>query len=299
MTDTAANSHETALAEEKEFDHLIKLLDDEDENIYSSVKDRFISHGFLSSNFLLKYLNDENNIIKRRANEIVSIINFEDIAEKFKALEIKKENDILEEGIFLISSYGYPGVNMNDYKRKLDRMVLDIESGLIKNNDSIDLTKPLEILNTINNYLFYEKGYKGNAENYYDEDNSYLNTVIDTRLGNPISLCIIYILISRRLHIPVSGINLPGHFILKYSGRNEEFFIDPFNKGVIISMKEAQEFVKKIGMSKDNFENIPYLKETSDKEIILRVLRNLAEIFSRKNDTVKSGQLERLMLCLA
>ncbi|MEO8209691.1 MAG: transglutaminase-like domain-containing protein [bacterium] len=299
MIDTKEVTLEKSVIGNNEFDYLIRLLDDEDENIYSSIKDRFILYGDNSSEFLKKYLNDENTILKKRANEIISIINFENIEDKFRALSLNNNIDFLEEGIFLIASYGYPAVNINDYKCELDKMVADIEAQQIETVGRLNRANPLGILNTINNYLFFEKKFIGNTDNYFEEDNSYINKVMDSKLGIPISLCIIYILISRRLSLPVYGINLPGHFILKYSDGYEEFFIDPFNKGVIISIKEAEEFVKKIGMSKDDFDNIPYLKKTNDKEIILRVLRNLVEIFKKKSDIIKSEQLEKLMLTLA
>ena len=118
---------------------------------------------------------------------------------------------------------------------------------------------------------------------------------METKLGIPISLSVIYLLITKRLKLPVSGISLPGHFILKYSDADEEFFIDPFNKGVIISIKEAEEFIKNIGMTKNDFDNIPYLKKSTDKEIILRMIRNLVEIYKKKSDIMKSDQLEKLM----
>lgn len=276
-----------------EFSHLIKLLDDEDENIYSSIKERFLSHGNDSAEFLRKYLNDENFLIKKRANEIISILNFDDLEEKFSRLILKDE--ILEDAAFLLASFGYPEVDMNDYRKELDKMATEIESALLKLNINSKKLETLEILNTVNNYLFFEKGFTGNAENYYEPDNSYVNKVMETKLGIPISLSMIYILISRRLNLPVFGISLPGHFILKYSDDEEEFFIDPFNKGVIISMKEAEEFIKKIGMSKNDFESIPYLKNSSDKEIILRVIRNLVEIYKKKSEALKSEQLEKLM----
>lgn len=304
MVDTNKNILENNLKEYNEFDHLIKLLDDEDENIYTNIKDRFISHGNQSSNFLLNYINDENILIKKRANEIVSILNFDIIIEKFKALKLRKESDILEEGIFLIASFGIPWININHYKSILNNMVSEIRSQLIKINMDINQIKPVEILNTFNNYLFIEKGFKGNTENYYEEENSFINNVLDSKLGNPISLCIIYILIARKLDLPVYGISLPGHFIIKFSApyinliNKEEYFIDPFNKGVIISIKEAEEFVKKIGMTKDDFDKIPYLKTANDNEIILRVLRNLTEIYKKKKDNLKSVQLEQIMKSL-
>ncbi|MBK8552503.1 MAG: transglutaminase family protein [Ignavibacteria bacterium] len=285
----------TTLTERPELEHLIKLLDDEDENIYSSVRDRFLSHGDHSFIYLKKYINDENILIKKRASEIISILNFETFREKFHSVSADKENGILEEAIFLLALFEYPEADIEYYKRELDKMAGDIESGLLKINSNHKKLDTLDILNTVNNYLFFEKGFKGNAENYYEPENSYLNKVMDRKLGIPVTLSIIYLLISKRLNLPVFGISLPGHFIIKYSDQEEEFFIDPFNNGSIISMNEAKEFIKKIGVSKDDFDNIPYLKNSSDKEIILRVMRNLVEIYKNQNDPVKSDQIEKLM----
>ena len=284
--------------ESSEFDHLVKLLDDEDENIYSNIKDRFLSFGNNSSDFLKNYINDENTLIKKRAKEIVSILNFETTSEKFIKLSQNKNGEFLEDALFLLASWGFPEVNMSEYRKKLDNMAMDIKTQLLRIDPDLSRIGSLETINKINDYLFFVKGYNGNPSNFYDPDNSFLNRVIDTKLGIPISLSVIYILIARKINIPVTGVNLPGHFIVKYSKGDDEFFIDPFNKGVIISMKEATEFVKKIGMSKEEFDKVPYLKETTDTEIILRVMRNLNEIYKKNADILRSSQLEKLMLTL-
>ncbi|MEO6693598.1 MAG: transglutaminase-like domain-containing protein [Ignavibacteria bacterium] len=290
---------ENVLDKKPEFDHLIKLLDDEDENIYSNVRERFLLYGDDTTGFLKQYLNDENYIIKKRAAEIISTINFDNIETKLKQISNRGSKNLLEEALLLIGTFGYPDLDPEIYRTIFDKMAQDIEEELLQINNNIKDILPLEILNTVNNYLFFNKGFKGNSGNYYNPDNSYINKVIDSRTGIPITLSIIYILIARRLKLPISGINLPGHFILKYEDKKDQFFIDPFNKGVVISMKEASEFIKKIGMAKEEFDKIPYLKKTGDKEIVLRVLRNLIEIYRKENETIKIEQLERLMLCMA
>lgn len=290
---------ETEIVDKNEFEYLLKLLDDEDEKIYTSIKERFLSYGEPSVNFLKKYLKDENEIIKERAGEIISILRFDETENRFKKLVLNEKENLLEEGIFLIASFGYPEINMNDYKGKLDKMAQDIEARLTMINTDIRAIPPLDVLNTINNYLFVEKLFKGNTEKFFETDNSYINRVIDTKNGIPISLSIIYILLAKRIGIPIHGINLPGHFIIKYSDERDEFFIDPFNKGVTISKNDAAEFIKKIGMESDKLENIPYLKKTSDTEILLRVMRNLLELFKEKKEILKHEQMEKLMLCLS
>lgn len=277
-----------------EFENLIKLLDDEDESIYGNIKDRFLSHGNPSSEFLKRYSGSENLLIKKRASEIISIINFEETEQKFLRLMEKDDPNILEDAIFLIASLNYPGININSYIKQLDEMANDINLLLSGVDDSGSL-KILDTLNTINEYLFFKKGFKGNEENYYDPDNSYMNKVMDEKKGIPVTLSILYLLITRRLDLPVYGLSLPGHFILKYSDENEEFFIDPFNKGIIISIKEAQKFIKNIGMTDEEFKEIPYLKNSTDREIVLRVMRNLSEIYKKTGEMLKTEQIEKIM----
>lgn len=277
-----------------EFENLIKLLDDEDENIYGNIKERFLSHGSPSSEFLKSYSGSENILIKKRASEIISIINFEETELKFKKLINQDKSDILEEAVFLIATLGYPGIIIKDYISELDSMAYEIDI-LLRESAKSGKPNTLDTLNIINEYLFFKKRFKGNEDNYYDPDNSYMNKVMDKKTGIPVSLSVLYMLISRRLNLPVYGLSLPGHFILKYSDENEEFFIDPFNKGIIISTKEAQKFIKNIGMTDEEFKEIPYLKNSTDREIILRVLRNLSEIYKKEGELLKPEQIEKIM----
>lgn len=282
-----------------ELDYLIKLLDDEDENIYNSVRERFISHGENTSEYLKGFLNDENILIKNRASEIISTLNYDNIRSELIRLSNSDSDDLLENSMIALSEFGYPSTNKNEIKSILNEMSSDISKKLnLLNSDYLHI-KPLLLLNTINDYLFNEKGFRGNTENYSDPDNSYLSKVLERKTGIPVTLSVVYLLIAKRLGIPLSGINLPGHFILKYTGGTEEYFIDPYNNGIIISLKEAADFIENIGMTNEDFKNIPYLKPATDKEIVLRVIRNLVEVYKKENDFSKSQQLENLTLCFA
>lgn len=279
-----------------ELSHLIKLLDDEDEGIYSNIRERFLSYGDLSSNFLKDFAEDENVLLRKRVNEIISTINIDRLEKKF--IELSSKKDILEEAVFLIAEFGYPGYYKQKYKDKLNFMAEDIRKNLIKINPDMNSLSAISKLNAINAYLFGEKGFAGNKDDFFDTDNSYINRVIDTGLGIPVTLSAVYIFIARRLNMPVFGINLPGHFIIKYMDETDEFFIDPFNQGIIVSRPEATEFIKNLGMTDEEFEKIPYLNIAEDKDIVLRMLRNLSDIYKKKKDEVKVGQIERLMLSL-
>ena len=86
---------------------------------------------------------------------------------------------------------------------------------------------PLETVRKINGVLFDAYGFRGNTDNYYDPRNSFFNDVLDRRVGIPITLSTVYIEVARRLDFRISGVGMPGHFLVKYSDRREEFFIDP------------------------------------------------------------------------
>ncbi len=290
---------ENVINETKELDYLIKLLDDEDENIYNSVRERFLSHGENTSEYLRGFLNDENILIKKRAGEIISTINYDKIRSELIRLSNSDTDDLLENSMIALTEFAYPSTDKNEIKKVLDEMSADISKKLNFINPDHSRINALQLLNTINDYLFNEKGFGGNSENYFDPDNSYIGKFLEKKTGLPVTLSVVYLLIAKRLNIPVFGINLPGHFILKYIRDTEEYFIDPYNNGIIISLKEASEFIKNAGMTNEDFKNIPYLHPATDKEIILRVIRNLIEVYKKENNTTKSQQLENLTLCFA
>ena len=274
-----------------ELNHLIKLLDDEDEEIYKNIRKRFLMYGEESKSFLKEYINSEDQIIAERSKEIISQLNFKLLENKIRELFLNKKN-LLERAVFLISSYGYPNVDFDNYKMVIDKMAFDISNRIDKKSSKF-LTS-IEKINIINDYLFRKKGFKGNTKNYYDTDNSYINKVIDKKTGIPISLSILYLLIAKRLNLPVFGINLPSHFIIKYQDDKEEFFIDPFNEGIVISRKEAIKFLKQLGVSEKDFDNISFLNIASERDIIKRYINNLINVFEKNNEELQVEQLTRL-----
>ena len=275
-----------------ELQHLIKLLDDESDFVYENVKERLIYHGDNSINFIKEYADLKDPLIMMRANEIISMINFDQLYEKFRNLRLRNNKDLLEEAVFLISMYGYPDVNIENYKMILDKMALYIEKriddrGLLNHST-------LDTINIINDYLFVERKFYGNSDNYYDPDNSFINKVLDKKVGIPVTISILYILLAKRLNLPIFGVNLPSHFIIKYQDSSEEFFIDPFNKGIVISRDEVIQFLDKLGLDEEEFNHIPYLKIAEDKEIIKRVFANLINVYEKDKDELRISQIKKL-----
>ena len=144
--------------------------------------------------------------------------------------------------------------------------------------------------------LFREHGFRGNRENYFDPRNSFLNEVLDRRTGIPISLSVLYIEVAQKIGLPLQGVGFPGHFLVKYTGVNEEIVIDPFNQGEIRSRKNLQTMLNRLYGGKISFDP-DFLAATPKKQILRRMLNNLELIYLRQNDLAKGlSVVERLLV---
>jgi len=284
------------MTETKDTENLIKLLDDNDEFVYQHVRNKLLEAGNDAIPALMMGLTNDNPLLNERIKNIIDEIYFSEVDVKFKELSEKKDG-ILEEAVFLIANFGYPEMDMKKYQSELDEMStkLNLSIDKMKLNPLIPQDDPLQIIKIINHFLFYQQGFKGNTENFYEPENTFFNDVMDRKKGIPISLSILYLLICKRLNLPTYGVNLPAHFIIKYVDERDEFYIDPYNNGIVISKSEAIKFLSRIGLTKEDFDSISFLKIADDKDIIKRSLNNLVNIYTRSGDTQKTKQLKKIM----
>jgi regulator of sirC expression with transglutaminase-like and TPR domain len=190
------------------------------------------------------------------------------LEEQFRTLPVGPDGDIdLEEGAFILAKFGYPGIDLRHYRARLDRMASHLAPNIAPDDH------PLRIIHTLNHYLFETQGF-GEPHTNPDPDNSYLNRVVDRKGGLPIALSAIYILLARRLELPVVGINMPDHFIVKYQGGSEQgILIDPFHRGQILTPNECGEMIGQPVTDE-------LLPEATDREILARMMVNLINIYA-------------------
>ncbi|HKC12629.1 MAG TPA: transglutaminase-like domain-containing protein, partial [Vicinamibacteria bacterium] len=127
----------------------------------------------------------------------------------------------LAEASLLIACEEYPGLDVPAYLARLDAMGSALRERLA------DEPRPERAVMALNRYLFQEEGFHGNAEEYYDPRNSYLNEVLDRRTGIPISLSTVYMEVARRAGLRVEGVGMPGHFIVRVVAGPRAILIDP------------------------------------------------------------------------
>ncbi|MEW6325031.1 MAG: transglutaminase-like domain-containing protein, partial [Nitrospirota bacterium] len=183
----------------------------------------------------------------------------------------------LEEGGFLLSRFAYPDIETEGYQGLLDAMAEELR-GAIRHE-----RWPDGVIRVINHQLFTEKGFHGNTVHYYDPDNSYLNRVLDRRVGIPITLSAVYLLLARRLDLPIVGIGMPSHFLVKCDVAGRDLYLDPFNAGQSLSKAECASFLINSGYG---FKE-QYLEPVTDREILVRMMRNLFYIYGERQEPRK------------
>ena len=151
------------------------------------------------------------------------------------------------------------------------------------------------MLAVLNEFLFGELGFIGNEKNYYDPENSYLNRVIDRRTGNPISMCLIYLLLGRRLGLPLAGIGFPGHFLCRYQTSQEEHYIDVFNGGKLLTKPQCMKYLKQNGLGVRE----GYLVPISARRVLLRICANLHQIYLQFSEHEEAGRVQKYLVALA
>lgn len=212
---------------------------------------------------------------------------------RFADIVSRHENDInLAEAALVIAAEEYPRLDVTLYLEKLENF-----SNRVRERAE-NATTAVEIIASLNSTLFDELGFQGNRENYYDPRNSFLNEVIDRRTGIPITLSVIYIEVARQVGFSIHGIGLPGHFIVGHFNPVEDFFIDVFNGGRLLTENALADLVS--GMSGGRVEfNSTHLIPVTKKQILIRMLSNLLGIYAGSQDYRRAiASIERILLLM-
>ena len=251
---------------------LIHLLGDDDIKTAQIARKTLIEARSQAESYLEEARTSNDPHVRTRVYSILERLRLDELGKRFEHFcEMPSAWIDLEEGAFLIAEAGYPSLNRAHYRAMLDDMASDFKRRMDRG-----LGRGRELIEQFNQYFFEDLGFAGNQDGYYDPDNSFINQVLDRRLGIPISLSAIYLLIARRLRIPVVGIGMPGHFLLQY---NDSLFIDPFHKGRLLNRGECVQFLMNNGFGF----HPAYLSPTPTRFMLVRMLTNLIQIYSTQD----------------
>ena len=200
----------------------------------------------------------------------------------------------IAECALIIAQQEYPNLDITGYLRQLNHLADRLRARL-----PADAGKP-HVISMLNHFLFRELGYAGNFDNYYDPRNSFLNDVMDRRIGIPITLSILYIEIARRVGVALQGISFPGHFLAKCVTDQGVIVLDPFNKGISLSEADLRERLRESGDSSAHSDTplVVLLRPATPHEILVRLARNLKAIYIQARDLEKAVAMSNLILCV-
>ncbi len=280
----------------RKMEALVSLIDEPDPDIFRDISLDIHSHGteiipFLEHAWEAQHIPE----IQKRIESVIHQIQFDQLCTDLKTWLDEGARNLLE-GIIILARYQCPDLQEDEIEYELAKLRKDI---WIELNDNLTALEQIKVFN----YVFYEiHGFYGNINDYHDPDNSFINKVIETRTGNPLSLGIIYMLLAQSLDLPVHGINLPEHFVLAYTGTtlnpdtleysesNILFYINAFSRGNVFAVKDIEVFLKQLKLEPKP----SYFKPCTNKDIVLRMLHNLMFAYRKTAEDGKSKEIEFL-----
>ncbi len=277
----------------KELESLIKLLDDNDAEVFQHVEQKLVTMGTdVIAHLEQAWEQSFDSVLQTRIENLIYKIQFEDTLHALELWKLSGSFDLLQ-GLIIINKHQYPDMDEQ-------QIINEIEA--IKRDAWIEMTyamSAVEKVRMLNNIIYNEHGFSGNTSNYHDPQNSYIGRVLETKKGNPILLSCIYSIVAQKLDIPIYGVNLPKHFILAYTEDHSPvdnhhgilFYINAFNRGQIFGRHDVIAFLRQLNLSMDP----QFVLPCDNIDIITRVLRNLESSYGQAGNAVKQAEIKRLL----
>ena len=268
---------------------LISLLDDSDWEVKQHVREKLIGLGAAVIPVLeQKWEESFNPILQKELEDLVHDLQFGLVKQRLTDWKASQNQDLLD-GLWILNTYQYPDLERETLKAAIHQLYVEAWTHF-----SPDL-QPLDQVKILNHVFFKQLQFSGNTKNFHSPSNSMLSAVLESKKGNPISLCSIYLLVSQKLGLPIYGVNLPNLFVLIYQQGETNFYINAFNKGLVFSKKEIQNFLEQL-----KIDPLPvYFEPCTNLAIVLRFLKNLATAFEHLGESSKLGEVKELLEILA
>jgi regulator of sirC expression with transglutaminase-like and TPR domain len=205
----------------------------------------------------------------------LAVRNAEAAARLRRLVEANAASGSLAEGALLIAQEHYPDLDVAHYLARLDTL------GAVLRAQLSDEAGDVERIRALNRFLFEEQGFGPNASDFADPRNSFLNEVLERRVGIPITLSIVYIEVGRRIGLALDGLSFPQHFLVRCALADGAAVLDPFLGGASLSIDELQRRLGalRLGHRPSRAEVSALLTAASRREILARMLRNLKAVY--------------------
>jgi len=264
---------------------LVTLLGDTDMEVVFLVEQKIISLG----DSIIPVLEQEweqsfDTRSQKRIEDIIHNLQFENLKKKLLSWKSSETQDLLE-GLWLIATYQYPDLEFSKIKDLVQQIYY--ETWLEFKPDVV----PLDQIKILNSVIFNKLKFSPNTKNFHSIGNSMINIVLESKKGNPISLCCLYLLVAQRMKLPVFGVNLPNLFILTYKQGHHQFYINVFNKGLVFNKQDIDNYLINLQLKTNDI----FYQPCSHLDIIRRVMRNMIVAFEKSGDDEKENEIRMLL----
>lgn len=273
---------------------LINLLDEPDENAFRLIREKIRSLGMEAIGPLENaWENNFDPMVQDRIQDIIRQLQRENLYSEFLNWVKHDASDLLK-GFIMVTKTQYPSLDEQEIIAKIEQLRIEIWLELHEN-----LTA-LENIKVLNRILFDVHHFEGNNAHISIPRNSYINTFLESKKGSPLSLGILYMILARKLELPVYGVNLPQHFILAYltdlglENPSEEdvlFYINPYHQGAVFTRREIELFIRQMKIKPES----SFFSPCSNLDIIQRLISSLVFSYNQLGYPDKIEDLDNLL----
>lgn len=275
---------------------LVSLVDEPDERLFNQISSRILSYGVNAIPDLeAAWENTLDAQVQERLINLIHQIQQQEVYADLNSWGMFHYEDLLR-GFIIVTKYQYPDLDVDKLTREVGHIAQEVYLEL---NSQLTALEKVKVLN----HVFYDiNRFSGNTANIQLPENYYLKNLLESRKGNPLSLGIFYMIIAKSMRIPIYGIDLPKHFVLAFTdGLNDDpqeddvlFYLNPFNKGAVFTKNEIDLYVKQLKLEKTTH----YYQPCTNKTIIKRLIKGLAESYQSTGNQTKKDELLHLLTAL-
>ncbi|TSA50633.1 MAG: hypothetical protein D4R43_01945 [Sphingobacteriales bacterium] len=283
---------------QNELNALVHLLDDPDQEVNKIVVNKLISLGPEIIPSLEEYWEKSPDaLVHKKIEEVIHIIHSDTLRADLTDWTKNHSDDLLQ-GAILVAKHLFPDINILKIQNQVEKLKKDIWLEM-----NYNLT-PLEQVNVFNHVFYSLNGYRGTEGDGTNPAFCYINHLLETKKGNPISLGILYLIVANQLQMPVYGVDLPQHFILSYHNhpiQNEQseqeirsdiiFYINPLNKGMIFSREDITHYLHKLEVKPEP----SHFSPCNNIQVIRSLINYLITGYELQNENDKVLELKELL----
>ncbi len=273
------------MLKETEIKALVQLLDDEDHEVIAHVEEKIMSIGTQVIPLLeQEWESTFNPVIQTKIEDLVHELQFELLKERLVDWKESGGESLLE-GLWIVATYQYPDLEMDELVKEVEQLYHEMWRHME------DQMTPHQRIKVFNDIFFNQFRFRANTKNFHAPANSMINAVLETKKGNPISLCAVYLLLTQKMELPIYGVNLPNLFILTYKIGDEAFYINVFNRGLIFTKEDIDNYLENLQLQRQEI----FYEPCSHLDIILRALRNLIVSFEKLGDYHRADEIKIIL----